>query len=121
MAQVDRIEIDNDPDPDLSWPDHRDKANHVTLMMIAYDEDDKVVDSLGGIDFLIDGYTAYVKRLGVAEVVSPLRLPTKMATIALVVLSLIAPCNARGYGGHSLGRVHLSHTNSASTHPHARR
>ncbi len=82
MAQVDRIEIDNDPDPDLSWLDqdcyksgtkdfehtyrtstdsepidpywYRDKRNHVTLMMVAYDEDNNVVDSLGGIDFLID-------------------------------------------------------------------
>ncbi len=94
MTQVDRIEINNDPDPDLSWLDqdcykpgtkdfehtyrqagdkrpidphwYRDKANHVTLVMIAYDEADNVVDNLGGIDFLIDSddwKTGTVRRL----------------------------------------------------------
>lgn len=37
---------------DGDW--YRNPENHVALEMVAYDEDDGVIDSLGGIDFLAD-------------------------------------------------------------------
>jgi hypothetical protein len=51
-----REDMDAGHDPiDPEW--YRDPDNHVALCMIAHDDEDngKVVDSLGSIDFLADG------------------------------------------------------------------
>ncbi len=85
---------------------------------MTYEAASALADNLGR-----RGCVAHVKRIGVSQVVSPLRLPAKLAALVLVAL-LLAPWSspqARGYGGHSLGRAHLGHSNSASTHLHARR
>jgi hypothetical protein len=52
------VVIEHDDDPDFSWLDQdteaasRDPADYVSLRMLAYDENDAVIDSLHSIDFL---------------------------------------------------------------------